>query len=98
MNVRRDILWRVYLAFFLTAVFGVMIGVYAFRIQFVEGDKWRQLAKDLGTSYETIQATRGNIYAEDGSLLATSVPVYDIRMDMKADGLTPAVFTQGVDS
>ena len=38
MNVRRDILWRVYLAFFLTAVFGVMIGVYAFRIQFVEGD------------------------------------------------------------
>ena len=98
MNVRRDILWRVYLAFFLTAVFGVMIGVYAFRIQFIEGSKWRQLAKELGISYETIQATRGNIYAEDGSLLATSVPVYDIRMDMKASGLTPTVFTQGIDS
>lgn len=98
MNVRRDILWRVYLAFFLTAVFGVMIGVYAFRIQFIEGSKWRRLAEESGISYETIQATRGNIYAEDGSLLATSVPVYDIRMDMKASGLTPAVFTQGIDS
>ncbi len=98
MNFRRDILWRVYLAFFVTCVFGVMIMVYAFRIQFVEGDKWRTLASELSTSYQTIEATRGNIYSDDGSLLATSIPVYDIRMDMKAAGLKSADFNNGVDS
>ena len=98
MNVRRDILWRVYLAFFLTCVFGVMIVVYAFRIQTIEGEKWRTLASELSTSYQTIDATRGNIYSDDGSLLATSVPVYDIRMDMQAEGLKDGVFNNGVDS
>lgn len=98
MNVRRDILWRVYLAFFLTCVFGVMVAVYAFRIQFIEGEKWRSLSENLSTSYQTIEATRGNIYADDGSLLATSVPMYEIRMDMKADGLKPDVFNKGIDS
>lgn len=98
MNVRRDILWRVYLAFFLTCVFGVMIVVYAFRIQTIEGEKWRTLANELSTSYQTIEATRGNIYSDDGSLLATSVPVYDIRMDMQASGLKGAIFNNSVDS
>lgn len=98
MNVRRDILWRVYLAFFLTCIFGVMIVVYAFRIQAIEGEKWRTLANELSTSYQTIEATRGNIYSDDGSLLATSVPVYDIRMDMQASGLKKGVFNNNVDS
>lgn len=98
MNVRRDILWRVYLAFLLTVIFGVWIVVYAVRIQFTEGEELRALAAELSTSYQTIEATRGNIYADDGSLLATSVPVYDVRMDMIADGLTKEVFNASVDS
>jgi cell division protein FtsI (penicillin-binding protein 3) len=75
-----------------------MIVVYAFRIQTIEGEKWRTLASELSTSYQTIDATRGNIYSDDGSLLATSVPVYDIRMDMQAEGLKDGVFNNGVDS
>lgn len=98
MNVRRDILWRVYLAFLLTCVFGVLVIVRAVRIQVAEGPELRQLAEELSTSYQTIEATRGNIYADDGSLLATSVPVYDIRMDMVADGLTKEVWNNSVDS
>jgi cell division protein FtsI (penicillin-binding protein 3) len=76
----------------------VWIVVYAVRIQFTEGDELRQLAAELSTSYQTIDATRGNIYADDGSLLATSVPVYDVRMDMLADGLTKEMFNASVDS
>ncbi|MDL5048467.1 hypothetical protein QQ054_20865 [Oscillatoria amoena NRMC-F 0135] len=98
MNVRRDILWRVYLAFLLTAIFGVWVIVYAVRIQFTEGPELRALAEELSISYETIEATRGNIYADDGSLLATSVPVYDVHMDMVAEGLTKEVFNTSVDS
>ncbi|MAO07331.1 MAG: penicillin-binding protein [Alteromonas sp.] len=50
-------------------------------IQFVEGDKYRQLAHENTTKNFTIAANRGNVYADDGSLLATSVPKYDIRFD-----------------
>ncbi|MDX5321564.1 MAG: cell division protein, partial [Bacteroidota bacterium] len=98
MNVKRDILWRVYLAFAGVCMFGVLILWYAFKIAFVEGDKWREMAEDLTTDFQTIEAVRGNIYADDGSLLATSVPIYELRMDFKAGGLTDELFNEEVDS
>src|SRR5690554_8186461 len=50
-------------------------------IQFVEGERYRELAKVNTTQSFVIPASRGNVYADDGSLLATSVPKYDIRFD-----------------
>ena len=50
-------------------------------IQFVDGEKYRELAKENTTKNFVIPANRGNVYADDGSLLATSVPKYDIRFD-----------------
>lgn len=98
MNVKRAILWRVYLAFFAVCLFGILIVVYAFKIQFVEGAAWRKMAEELTTDFQTIEAVRGNIYSDDGSLLATSVPIYELRMDMKAGGLTNQDFNEGIDS
>ena len=98
MNIKKDIVWWVYLTFFFISVFAVVVVVYMFRIQFVEGHKWRQLADSLSTEYQTIEAVRGNIYASDGSLLATSIPIYDIRFDTRASGLTNKVFNAGIDS
>jgi cell division protein FtsI (penicillin-binding protein 3) len=46
-----------------------------------------------------VEAARGNIYSVDGSLLATSVPEYEIRMDMLAGGIEKDdVFFEKVDS
>ena len=98
MNIKKDILWRSYLTFVCIALFAVVIVVYMFKLQFVEGHKWRQLADSLSTDYQTIEAVRGNIYACDGSLLATSIPIYDIRFDTRASALTNEVFSGGVDS
>ena len=39
------------------------------------------------TSVRTIEPARGQILADDGSLLATSVPVYDLRWDSKCEGM-----------
>ena len=50
-------------------------------IQLVDGDKYRELALKNTTKNFVIAANRGNVYADDGSLLATSVPKYDIRFD-----------------
>ncbi|MEO8773328.1 MAG: penicillin-binding transpeptidase domain-containing protein, partial [Gelidibacter sp.] len=54
-------------------------------IQLVQGDKYRELAEKRTVKNVTIPANRGNVYASDGSLLATSIPKYDIRFD----ALTP---------
>jgi len=58
-------------------------------IQYVEGEEWRNLGETLGLQVMNIKATRGNIYAEDGSLLATSLPFYQLALD-------PAVSKDGI--
>lgn len=91
-------MWRVYLAFLLTTAFGVWIVFQTVKIQVKEGPALRKQAEKQSISSDTITARRGNIYADDGSLMATSMPIYDVRMDMMAEGLTNAVFNKGVDS
>ncbi|MFH0895139.1 MAG: penicillin-binding protein [Bacteroidota bacterium] len=98
MDQRKDILWRVYLVYFSVCLLGLIIIGKAIHIQFVEGDYWKKRADSLTLSYINIEAIRGDILSSDGSLLATSVPNYEIRMDMMADALTDEIFDKKVDS
>ena len=62
----------------------LVAGAVVFRlsqIQYVQGDDFRAIAAEKTTQNIPIKANRGNIYAKDGSLLATSVSRYDIRFD-----------------
>nr|WP_281503880.1 penicillin-binding protein [Arenibacter sp. F26102] len=52
----------------------------------VEGDKYRKLAMDRTEKMFTIAPKRGNLYSDDGSLLATSVSRYTIRFDAETVG------------
>jgi cell division protein FtsI (penicillin-binding protein 3) len=79
-------------------LFACAIAVKLFTIQLVEGDKWRAKAEVVSTTYRTVQPDRGHIYSEDGRLLATSVPEYDVRMDMVPDALRNEVFQANIDS
>lgn len=67
-------------------------------IQFVEGEEWRGKAQTQTTRFETIAATRGNIFSEDGSLLATSKPIYEVRWDASVPTITDRMFTDSVDA
>ncbi|HRH65953.1 MAG TPA: penicillin-binding transpeptidase domain-containing protein, partial [Bacteroidia bacterium] len=98
MDVKKDILWRIYLAFLLICGMGLAIIVQIVRIQFVQGDEWKAKQDSMTLTFEPIEASRGNIFSDDGSLLATSVPIYDIRFDTRATALTDEVFNAGVDS
>ncbi len=62
-------------------LFALIIIVKLFMIQYVNGNKYRALAQKNTIKEFSIKATRGNIYADDGSVLATSVPNYDIYFD-----------------
>lgn len=101
MEVKKDILWRVYLCFIGIVLFGLVILGRAAYIQQVEGAAWRQMAKNQQQRIEQIDAERGTIYSEDGSMLSTSIPYYDLYIDFAADGLRAKngkVFHENVDS
>lgn len=99
MNIRTDILLRVYIAFGLILLFAFAVLFKLFNVQLVEGKKWRAMADSLSTRYVKVEAVRGNIYSVDGSLLATSVPEYELRMDLLAGGIEKdGVFYEKVDS
>jgi cell division protein FtsI (penicillin-binding protein 3) len=59
----------------------------AFYIQRFQGSYWRSMSDSLHQRIEPLEAERGTIYSEDGKMLSTSIPTFDIYMDMEADGL-----------
>lgn len=63
-----------------------------------EGKALRDLSDKYSYRTEVVEGARGNIYSDDGRLLATSIPYYELRMDMAAGGLTTELFNANVDS
>ena len=87
MDIRKDILWRVYLCFLGMILLGAVVLGRAFYIQRVEGNHWRELGKEKHLKYMPVDAERGTIYSEDGNMLSTSVPIFDVFIDFGAEGL-----------
>ncbi|HJV78039.1 MAG TPA: penicillin-binding protein [Paludibacter sp.] len=56
-------------------------------IQFVERDKWLALAAQNVKSNIVVKPNRGNIYACDGRLMASSIPTYYVYMDLRVPAL-----------
>jgi len=87
MDIRKDILWRVNLSFLVMVLLGVVVLGRAFYIQRFEGKFWSSMADSLHQKFMPLEAERGTIYSEDGNMLSTSVPIFDIYVDFGADGL-----------
>jgi cell division protein FtsI (penicillin-binding protein 3) len=87
LEIKRDILWRVYLSFLGVVLLSFMVLGRAFYIQNVEGDHWRGMSDSMHQRFVEMDAERGTIYSEDGQMLSTSVPYFDLYMDFGADGL-----------
>jgi cell division protein FtsI (penicillin-binding protein 3) len=96
VNIKRSILLRVRIAFLLVFLFAAAVAYRIFSLQFVEGSKWRKVAASTSLQFRTIKATRGNIYSDNGSLLATSLPFYRVCMDPTI--ASDEVFRESVDS
>ncbi|RYY96846.1 MAG: PASTA domain-containing protein [Chitinophagaceae bacterium] len=87
MDIKKDILWRVYLSFICIVLLSLVVMGRAFYIQRVEGPHWRALSDSLHQKYVELDAERGTIYSEDGQMLSTSIPYFDIYVDFGAEGL-----------
>jgi len=79
-------------------LFGLAIIVKVIYIQVYEGNELLEKAEKQTLKYFNVEAVRGNIYASDGSLLATSVPIFDIRMDVASPLISDAYFRNHIDA
>lgn len=80
-------MWRGYLVFLGMLIFSLFIIGKAAYIQHVEGDYWRGLSDSIHLQYQELDADRGTIFSEDGSMLSSSIPFFDVRIDFGAQGL-----------
>ena len=87
MEVKDQILWRASVSFF--AIIAVCIAIIgkAGYIQQSQGKYWRSMNEALHQKTDTIIAERGTIYSEDGKMLSTSIPEFDLYIDFAAEGL-----------
>lgn len=96
MNIKKSILIRVRIAFLCVVVFALCVGAKIGHIQFIEGDEWRKMSEEINFDYKKVKATRGNIYSDNGSLLATSLPFYKVAIDPTL--AKDEIFKKGIDS
>jgi cell division protein FtsI (penicillin-binding protein 3) len=89
------------LCYLLVVVACLAIFTKAVIIQQVQGTHWRSMSDSLHQKLDEIEAERGTIYSEDGEMLSTSIPQFDIYIDFRVESLRQKnglLFRNGVDS
>lgn len=98
MSLKKDILWRVAVVYITFLLFSLVIIGKILYIQNFEKEIWKNKKTVSLVKNMIIPSNRGNIYTADGRLLATSIPYYEVRMDLKTPALTNKIFSNEVDS
>ncbi|MDC3050803.1 transpeptidase family protein [Bacteroidota bacterium] len=81
--IEKKIMFRYYISLTFIVFFAfVLIGKLLY-IQIIEGEYYRKLSEDNTIKNFILEPSRGNIYSDDNSLLATTTPRYEIRWDSK---------------
>lgn len=78
----------------LLTLFFMIIVFKLIDIQYVNGEKYKNLATELTIKQDTVYANKGNVFGSDGNLLATSMSKFTIRMDVVA--VNDKVFNENV--
>jgi cell division protein FtsI (penicillin-binding protein 3) len=87
VGIRKTILSRVAIIYFILVIFGIGVVAKMISVQQIKNDRWAEIESNLSNNTVIVEPNRGNICADDGSILATSVPGYYVRIDMAAEGV-----------
>ncbi|MCX6183069.1 MAG: penicillin-binding protein [Bacteroidetes bacterium] len=96
MDVKKDILWRVYLTFFVMVAFAAVVISQTVNLQFFQAKKIKADVVVKVAEYRTVEANRGDIYSSDGSLMATSMTFYLVGMDCSSKAMTEENFQENI--
>ncbi|MBN2486235.1 MAG: transpeptidase family protein [Bacteroidales bacterium] len=98
MSIKKDIVWRVGLVYLVVFLFAVLIASKVVFLKFVDDKKWKEIAQEVRIRNFKVSPARGDIYASDLRLLASSVPYYEVRLDMRTEFVTEKIFRDNIDS
>jgi cell division protein FtsI (penicillin-binding protein 3) len=73
--------WRLGCVYVLVIVLAVVLVGKILYIQVWDGEKWKQKARAETVQAFEVMPDRGNICAEDGRILAASIPYFSLRFD-----------------
>jgi len=96
MGPGREVMLRVYVVFVFIFIFALAIVARTIYIQIFDGPQLKKMALEQEFRFFDSDAVRGNIYSSDGNLLATSIPVFEIRMDAATELITAELFADSV--
>jgi cell division protein FtsI (penicillin-binding protein 3) len=96
MSVRDEIVWRSGIMYFSIAIIAIILLVRIIILQYVERGKWQAMGEKYVYRTDVVPAIRGDILADDGRLLASSVPFYSVYMDTRSSGMSPEIWSDGL--
>lgn len=70
----------------------------AFKISVSEDPDWREKGNEEYRKFRVVEGERGNILSEKGSLMATSLPFFDIAFDPNSSAMSQKDFDENIDS
>ena len=94
VDKKKSILKRVYFGFLVLFLFGAAVVFQIVKIQWFESKEIVKSVAQTSAGYRPVTADRGDIYATDGSLLATSLTYYNVGMDLSSKALTDENFNK----
>ncbi len=98
LSIKNQVLIRTYAVTGGLVLMAMFIFIKAVTLSVVEGKKWREQGANQYIKKQPLPGERGNILAADGSLLATSLPIYEIAMDCASATIAEDKFKAGIDS
>lgn len=97
MAVRDEIIWRSGIVYVAIVVAAIVLFVRIIILQYVERGKWAAMGEKYVYKTDEVLANRGDIIASDGRILASSVPYYSVYMDTRSSGMSPEIWSKGID-
>ena len=98
---RKSIVLRFGIVYFFILFLFALVVYRIVVLQFVEKDKWLEVAEKNKKTDIRVKPNRGNIFASDGRLMASTIPTYYIYMDTRVPALHKddgKLFKENVDS
>ena len=88
---------RIYIVYVFLLLIAIGIFLRIVQLQIFKANELNIIAEKREFRFDdNIEAMRGSIYSEDGRLMATSVPVFEVRMDVALPDIKDSVFNDSV--
>lgn len=98
---RKDIVLRFGIVYVIICCAFLLVIFKIIKLQTVERERWLALGAQSVKADIVVKANRGNIYACDGQLMASSIPTYYVYMDLRVPALHEKegkLFKENIDS